>query len=562
MQFNFEHYWAYDEMTANLKAMAEAHPGLMSLTSIGQSPQGREVWAATLTNMATGEAATKPAYYIDGNHHAGEVTGSMASLYAIWRLLGDYANCAKTAKLLDTTTVYVIPRISPDGAEHYLQTPEMLRSSPKPYPFEDKAAGLHGSDLNGDGSVTMMRIPSPLGQWKPHPEDGRVMVRRAPDELDGQFYTVIPEGLVEDYDGLNLFEAIHKSGLDFNRNYPFGWFPEYRQPGAGRYPLSNPETKAVADFICDHGNIGGAATMHTTGGVIVYPPGTYSLKNTPKRDVTVFQAIGAMGTEETGYPIANVFDDFLQDTVNYSSGALDDYMYEYHGIPAYTVELWNLQERAGIENIWPRKPQSDAEQADHYVKIFKWIDENLGESAFTPWTEIDHPQLGKVEVGGFHFKFVYQNCPQGYLEAECEKTYRFCLRSAHTLPRLKVDSLTAAKAGDGVFHLKAIVSNYGYLPTFLTQAALNVKVALPVHAHLELPQGANLVSGKACQDIGHLEGVGFVGTKYSYQGITKTKDEHPISRQVEWVVTAKAGETVTVTFTQPKGGTASASVVL
>lgn len=50
-------------------------------------------------------------------------------------------------------------------------------------------------------------------------------------------------------------------GLDFNRNYPFGWFHESRQAGAGAYPLSNPENKAVVDFVLAHHNIGAVATL-------------------------------------------------------------------------------------------------------------------------------------------------------------------------------------------------------------------------------------------------------------------------------------------------------------
>lgn len=562
INLSFDHYYLYDEMTAALKALAGEYPSLCKLHSLGQSPQGREIWAVEITNTATGDYADKPAYYIDGNHHAGEVTGNMVCTYAIFRLLADYGKCQQTTWLLDTHKIYVIPRISPDGAELYLSTPETLRSSPLPYPFADKAPGVHAGDINGDGHISMMRIPSLLGQWKKHPSEPRVMVRRKPDEIDGEFYTVIQEGMIEGYDGLNIFEAVHKSGLDFNRNYPFGWFPEYRQPGAGKYPLSNVETRAVADFVCSHPNIGGAATMHTTGGVIAYPPGTYSLKDTPKRDVDLLKAIGKMGTEETGYPIANVFDDFLLDKVNFSSGAFDDYMFEYHGVPAYTVELWNLEERAGIANLWPREEKDDNARAEDYVKIFKWIDENLGEEGFTPWSAFDHPQLGKVEIGGIKFKFAFQNCPPALLEAECEKNYRFCMRHAATLPLLKIDSFTAIPAGDGVYHLRAVVSNHGYTATFLTQTALSIKVDKQVEACLCLPDGGSMVMGKQKQEIGHLEGFGGVKTGYSYSGIATGKGEHPASRAVEWVVCAKKGDTVSVTFSQPKGGKTTARLVL
>ena len=43
-----------------------------------------------------------------------------------------------------------------------------------------------------------------------------------------------------------------KEGLDLNRNFPVGWRQEYQQVGAGPYPTSEPEVRAVVDFIVKH----------------------------------------------------------------------------------------------------------------------------------------------------------------------------------------------------------------------------------------------------------------------------------------------------------------------
>ena len=77
----------------------------------------------------------KPALYIDGNFHAGEVTGSMINLYAIKYILENYGKDERVTRLLKRNTLYVIPRVSPDGAEVYLTTPETLRSAPKAVSF-------------------------------------------------------------------------------------------------------------------------------------------------------------------------------------------------------------------------------------------------------------------------------------------------------------------------------------------------------------------------------------------------------------------------------------------
>ncbi len=562
--YNFDHYYVYDELTQVLQELAADYPQLIKVNSICTTLENRNVWACEITNFETGDVLTKPAYYVDGNHHAGEVTGSMAATHLIVTLVQKYGKDEKITKLLDENAVYVIPRITPDGAETYLTSYEKLRSVNRPYPFEKPAPGLHAKDMDGDGVIRIMRVETPNGVWKPSDKDPRVMVKRSPSEFGGKYYNVYPEGYIEDYDGVNIYPAEVKWGLDFNRNYPLGWFPENRQPGAGKYPLSNPENKAVADFVIAHPNICSAVTYHTSGGCYIYPPGTMPEKNADPRDMRMFREIGAMATEETGYGCFNIFDAFLTDTVNYSSGAFDDWMYSTQGIPTYTAELWDLQTRAGVPDVYPRtEPKTDKQQADDMHLIFKWIDENVPMLAsgkpIKEWTEFDHPQLGKVEIGGFDFKYTWQNCPPGYLEQEVEKNTNFCLRMAMTCPKLVIDSFTKEKAGEGVYKITAKVSNTGYLPTFVTNEAKRLKVDKELTINLAVD--GTVVMGKATDSLGHLEGFSGVKSSYSWDNIT-TPAHAPFTKVVEWVVAAKEGTEVTVTVSGPKAGCAKATVVL
>ena len=562
--YNFDHYYVYEELTQVLQELAADYPGLIKVNSIYTTLENRNVWACEITNYATGDVLTKPAYYVDGNHHAGEVTGSMAATHLVVTLVQKYGTDEKITKLLDENAVYVIPRITPDGAETYLTSFEKLRSVNRPYPFEKPAPGLHAKDMDGDGVIRMMRIQSADGVWKEHKDDPRVMVKRSPSDFGGKYYNVYPEGYIEDYDGVNIYPAEVKWGLDFNRNYPLGWFPENRQPGAGKYPLSNPENKAVADFVIDHPNICSAVTYHTSGGCYIYPPGTMPEKNADPRDMRMFREIGAMATEETGYACFNIFDAFLTDTVNYSSGAFDDWMYSTQGIPTYTAELWDLQTRAGVPDVYPRtEPKTPQQQSDDMVKILKWIDENVPMLAsgkpIKDWTEFDHPQLGKIEIGGFDFKYTWQNCPPGYLEQEVEKNTNFCLRMAMTCPKLVIDGLTSEKAGEGVYKITAKVSNVGYLPTFVTNEAKRLKVDKELTVNLDVD--GTVVMGKAAYTLGHLEGFSGVASSYSWDNIT-TRQHAPFTKVVEWVIAAKEGAEVTVTVSGPKAGSVKATVVL
>ena len=55
---DFGKYHTHDEMTAGLRALAEAYPELARLSSIGHSHQGRDIWAMEITNRATGRRRT------------------------------------------------------------------------------------------------------------------------------------------------------------------------------------------------------------------------------------------------------------------------------------------------------------------------------------------------------------------------------------------------------------------------------------------------------------------------------------------------------------------------
>ena len=70
-----------------------------------------------MTNTETGPAPEKPAFLIEANIHAIEVTGCAAALHLIHRLLAEHGTDDQVTRALDTRAFYVIPRLNPDGAE-------------------------------------------------------------------------------------------------------------------------------------------------------------------------------------------------------------------------------------------------------------------------------------------------------------------------------------------------------------------------------------------------------------------------------------------------------------
>ena len=153
------------------------------------------------------------------------------------------------------TLFYVVPRISPDGAEEVLKKGRYVRSSPVNDRADKNHAFWESADIDGDGEAGYMRKASPDGELvELRGEDGLpldppVMVPRLPED-EGPFYKLYPEGRIVNFDGRRIPDPFFLSDnlYDFNRNFPYRWAPEPEQVGAGHYPGSAPETRAILEF--------------------------------------------------------------------------------------------------------------------------------------------------------------------------------------------------------------------------------------------------------------------------------------------------------------------------
>lgn len=551
-------YYTYDVLTRILRELVAAFPDLAQIESIGKSLEDRELWLVTLTNKATGPAIEKPAYWIDGNTHAGEVTGSTVVLYTIWSYLKQYGNDDKITRVLDRSAIYLLPRLSVDGAERYLTTPYFLRSSTRvnPNTNADERDGLYPEDIDGDGHILDMRVKDPNGPWKCSEQDPRIMRRRDIDEEGGEYYHLLTEGLIRNFDGYTIPFAPRKEWLDINRNYPYEWQPENVEPGAGPYPFSEPETRAEAEFWRAHPNINGVLTYHTTSGVILRPYGTKPDEQMPTNDLDVYKLIGEMGTKITGYPSASVYHGFRYHPKEVMHGAMDDFGFDHHGWFGFTTELWDMPTEAGIGPRdfipWVRwHPEEDD------LKLMKWNDEVMQGEAFENWRPFQHPQLGLVEIGGWKDKLYGQNVPLKYLPEMCEKHSRFTLSHASLNPYLGLRALEVTRQADNVYHILAVIENNGFLPTYTSQQALERKDARPIEAELTLPEGASIVSGERWQQLGQLEGRS--NKIWNWWGSMTVTDNR---RKVEWVLKGQPGSRVELTIRSQRAGTVRREIIL
>ena len=504
---HFDRYYRYDELTQLLESFAEAYPDLVSLSSLGTSFEGREVWLVTVTNTATGPAAEKPALWVDGNIHAAEVSPSSACLYFLKFLVEQYRRRDDVTRALDSRAFYLCPRVNPDGAEWALQErPKIIRSSTRPYPFdEEPIEGLKREDLDGDGRMLMMRIPDPNGPWKVSDREPRLMVRRDPTETGGSYYRLMPEGTLESYDGAILEVQPDKESLDLNRNFPANWRQEGEQAGAGPYPASEPEVRNLVEFIARRPNITGGVTFHTWSGVILRPYSHRADEEMAVEDLWTYQRIGERGSEITGYPNISVYHDFRYHPKQVITGAFDDWLFDHRGVFAWTVEIWSPQREAGIEDYkfidWYREHPFEDD-----LKLLNWSDEQLGGEGYVAWYPFDHPQLGPVELGGWDMMLAWRNPPPKFLEREIAKFPEWLLWHGLISPRLELHSSEVEALGGGNHRVQVVLHNSGWLPSYVTKKALERNAVRGLVAELTLPPGASLKSGKLREVHGQLEG--------------------------------------------------------
>ncbi len=556
-QYEFDRFLRYDELRAWLEGLANDHPELVSITTYGTSYEGRDLLLATVTDASTGPAETKPAHWVDASIHAVELTGTVAACALLQHLVdGVDQGDPVVTEAVRTRTFYVVPRVNPDGAEWALaEHPRFRRSSTRPWPWSDghRWPGLHEEDVDGDGRVLQMRLIDPDGAWMAHPDDARLLI---PVPLDGVpagavRYRLLTEGTVQDHDGFTIPTPRPPEGLDLNRNFPAGWGTGVR--GSGDHPLSEPEIAALVKAIVARPNICGYNAFHTSGGVLLRPSSTVADAALSPADIWAWTELGRIGTELTGYPVHSVFEDFTWDKTQTMSGAADDWAYEHLGVYGWTTEFWDVVQAATGKKqstyFWYTGPTPEEALA-----VLRWVDEHVPDE-YVEWYPFDHPQLGRVELGGWPALGVWTNPPPARLADEVRPHARFAVAQALASPCLAVRRARATDLGGSTWRVELGVANTGWLPTYVTARAKKENLVLPLVAELAAPEGVRIVDGPARRQLDQLEG-------RAAMRFSAAVDGTPDRALVTWVVEAPPGTEIELVARHPRAGTVHERITL
>ena len=485
---------------------AAKYPDLVDLYSVGQSFEGREIWQITIANKKNLKHTDRPAFFIEGGRHAGEISGIEATLYLIHHLLTDYGSDPDITRLIDTKTIYAKPMNNPDGSSLYHLTAQTLRSTVRPN--DSDGDGLldedAGDDLDGDSFIRQMRKKRRQGQGQlDQGSEGCAGTGDAPRRATAKETTRSTRKVI-DSDGDGRYNEDGIGGLDLHRNYPENWRPMREetgrgqtQGGAGEYPLSEPETRAVFLFLMTHPNIAIVNSLDTAVPMILRGPSTSKSEETMfAADLDLIRKFDAKGLEITSYPWAgDTYDVYAtrggpnpltgepaRPTPLFGHGP--DFGYSFYGAVWYGNEIWNGgrfvdYDKDGRHDDW---------------EVLRWNDENrAGKGDFKPWSAFKHPTLGDVEIGGFNPKFYAQNPPPDMLEPWARNEAMFNLYLAQQLPQVRIVSADRRSTATGVHEIELTVTNEGHMPTAL-DIAKRVKMVRPDTCTITLAKGQELVA--------------------------------------------------------------------
>ena len=111
-----EDYHNYQALTDELKRLADAHPEIARVSSVGKSAQGRDLWMMTISDNIDSDEREPELLYI-ANMHGDEVVGRELSIYHIRRLLNDYRQNPRVTNLVNHSKMFIIASMNPDGFE-------------------------------------------------------------------------------------------------------------------------------------------------------------------------------------------------------------------------------------------------------------------------------------------------------------------------------------------------------------------------------------------------------------------------------------------------------------
>ncbi|SFN67876.1 M14 family metallopeptidase [Salegentibacter flavus] len=445
------------QVEQRLKQMANsANAKLISLT---KTEGGQDIWALQL---GKGDMENKPAIAITGGVEGFHLLSVELALQISEKILQEHS------EILDQTTFYVFPNMSPDAYAQYFSDMRYERRGNSAKIDQDRDGEVSEDpyeDLNNDGWISKLRVESPMGDYVPHQSDSRVLVKA--DEKakrNEKRYMLYSEGLDNDKD--EKFNEDPEEGIAFNKSltYKFPYFEAY----ASDFPVSQPESRALLDYLFEHWNIFAFVTFGPANNLSA--PLKFNKPEAEKRvvtsmlekDVKLNEMISEMYNETIPYEA------YKQDNQG-TDGDFFQWAYFHFGRLSFSTPGWwvpDMKEEKTENGSQTDSVSNGDIKPTAETNFLAWAEKEGVDNVFLPWTEVEHPDFPnqKVEVGGIK-PFAMTNLPYQMTDSIASSHTDFIIKLAEIQPKLELHNLRTEKLGGRLTRVTVDLFNNSPLPT-------------------------------------------------------------------------------------------------
>ncbi len=478
-----------NQLAQRLKQLAGSSPDV-KLESITKTDGDKDIWMLTL---GKGDVDSKPAMAVVGGVEGAHILGVEMAVRFAEGIVKDHSS------VLDHTTFYVFPNMSPDATEQYFASLKYERSGNAKQTDDDRDGKLNEDpfeDLNGDGIITWMRVEDATGDWVTHPADSRVMIKANKAEGEKGKYKIFTEGMDNDKDG--SFNEDGEGGIHFRKNLTYEY--PYFVAGSGEHSVSEKENRALLDLLYTKWNLYGVFTFGP--GNNLSSPWRFNRAGASKRVVT------SVLSEDAD------LNKFISDAYNKTTGMKNapasgeqggdflQWAYFHFGRLSLGTPGWWAPTVKDEEGAVANKDKNQE------VNFLRWAAQENLSNYFVDWKEISHPDFPnqKVEVGGIA-PFKMNNPPMSMVADASKKNNDFIVELVGMQADVKLLNLKSEAVGKGMTRITVDVYNAGTLPTH-TQMGTRSRWLRPIVVEVKLGKDQEVISGRRIMTINNLDGDG------------------------------------------------------
>lgn len=516
-----------------LAKLCESRPEITELDTIGTTAAGSPIPLVTVSTAS--DPRDLPGLWVEARAHGSEHTAESAAVALLSRLVGAGEDDELAQRALERSTFYIVPCLSPDGADESAGPGALAIRSRRSLPNAHSNYTVH--DIDGDGKILSIRIADPAGSWISSKTRPGLMVARGPLDLTSEAYRMLPEGSFHGKpasSGLRLARSV-----DFNQSFPLA--------GRSVETVRPVEVEQLVQAVTSRSNSAVYFALHSPGGYHLLPDGC-------EGDQLLYGRLAAEAARISGLPCfqgADLFGDGLATSINWA--------YREAGLLSWLTEIWSV--RALIGDTEPATPSwFGSPDTKDLERLHGWAATSPEAHAHVPWYPYEHSQLGPVELGGWDVTGIVRNCPDSRLDDTLCGPVDWMLWVGAMMPCLYLDDVSVQVNEPGMQTIRVRLSNIGALSTAVTDRWAACSVSQGVRVICQFDQDVPVSSSDPLSnELGQLDGYLGPGTRalsnYAADPLSR-------SRHLEWTVPMEAAARVTISATHPRAKDAHVSVDL